>query len=258
MESAEQRYVSGDVTIVYTETSPKPHAEPYRVRSATERVFILVHGIGMGRIVYQDVVPILAEHGRVVALDLPGFGDSPEPGSKTTIEETAQNVARFMRDKGLSPAVLVGHSMGTQVVAQLAASDPDLVSGLVLIAPTINRHERSAVKQAERMMQDMSGEGLKVLATGVVEYFKTSSLWFISKLKVMLAHRLEEVCQRVQVPTLVLWGETDKVCPREWVAEVAAALPDSTMRAIPDRGHEAIIKSPEPVATMILEYVDTL
>lgn len=252
-QRTERRYESGEITMVYNDTPVSVPTDLIR-----PRIFLLVHGIGMGRIVYDEVAPILSTLGRVIALDLPGFGDSPEPGSENTIGETAQHLARFIRDEGLAPVVLVGHSMGTQITAQLAVDEPGLVEGLVLIAPTINRHERSATKQAERMMQDLRGEGMKVLFTGIYEYFKTSPIWFANKLKVMLEHKLEEVCGRVQVPTLVLAGETDKVCPQEWVAEVAEALPKSEMRLIPDRGHEAIIKSAEPVATMILDYVDGL
>lgn len=249
----ERRYESGELTMVFNDTPASVATDLIR-----ERVFVLVHGIGMGRIVYDEVAPILATRGRVIALDLPGFGDSPEPGSESSIEETAQHLARFIREEGLGRVVLVGHSMGTQITAQLAVDEPDLVDGLVLIAPTINRHERTATQQTARMTQDLNGEGLKVLFTGVYEYFKTNPVWFANKLKVMLEHHLEDICPRIQVPTLVLAGETDKVCPREWVAEVAAALPQSTMHLVPDRGHEAIIKSPEPVASMIVDYADEL
>lgn len=219
-----------------------------------EHTFVLVHGIGMGRIVFAGVAEILAEHGRVYAIDLPGFGDSPEPGSAHSIETTADLVARFISDESLRNVVLVGHSMGTQVVAEVAARRPELVAKLVLIAPTVNRHERTATLQAARMMQDLSGESPKVIALGMVEYAKTSPLWFTRKLAIMLDHHLEDLCPRVSVDTLVLRGETDRVCPREWVSEIADALPHSTMREIEGRGHEAVIKSPEPVASMILEH----
>lgn len=249
----ERRYESGDTVVVFNDT---PANVPGNASQA--RTFVLVHGIGMGRIVYDGVAPILASRGRVIALDLPGFGDSPEPESVTSIEQTAQRMAQFIRDEQLGRVVLVGHSMGTQVVTQIAVDHPELVDGLVLIAPTINRYERSAAKQAERMMQDLRGEGIKVLLTGIHGYMKTNPLWFANKLKLMLEQNLEDICPRVQVPGLVLAGEADKVCPREWVAEVAAALPESAMQLIPDRGHEAIIKSPEPVASMILDYVEGL
>ena len=239
----DRRYRHDGVTIAYTETlGPKP----------TE--FVLVHGIGMGRAVYTGVAETLSGHGRVLALDLPGFGDSPEPGSAATLEQTAKTVARFISAETAGAVVLVGHSMGTQVVAEIALRRPELVSALVLIAPTVNRYERTAFRQAARMVQDLTGEQPKVLLMGLWQYAKTSPIWFANKLRFMLAHHLERICPGIRTPTLVLRGETDRVCPRDWVSEVAAAIPDSTMAEIPGRGHEAMIRSAEPVASMILDF----
>lgn len=244
MAGADRTYELGDVTMAFTDTPGEGDA-----------VFVLVHGIGMGRVVFAGVGEVLSGRGRVLAVDLPGFGDSPEPGTAATLEETAEVVTRFIRDETPARVVLVGHSMGTQIVAEIALHHPELVEALVLIAPTVNRHERTAPKQALRMIQDLTGEGPKVLLLGLWEYAKTSPLWFLNKLRFMLKHRLEMICPRIGAPTLVLRGETDGVCPRGWVAEIATALPHGEMREIPGRGHEAIIKSPEPVASMILDFV---
>ena len=247
MESRDLTYEHGPVTMAYTEiTGPG---------GAGDRAYVLVHGIGMGRVVFAGVGEELASDGRVLAVDLPGFGESPEPGSAATLEETAEVVAQFVRDRVPGRAVLVGHSMGTQVVAEAAHRYPELVEALVLIAPTVNRHERSAIRQGLRMVQDLTGETPKVLLLGLWQYTKTSPLWFANKLRFMLAHRLERICPEIETPTLVLTGEKDRVCPPSWVAEVADALPRGVMEQIPDRGHEAIIRSPEPVASMILDFV---
>lgn len=244
MEGSDRQYRRGEVTMAFTEHP-----------GAADRTFVLVHGIGMGRIVFAGVAERLAARGRVLALDLPGFGDSPEPGTETSLEETAEEVAHFVRTEATGAVTLVGHSMGTQIVAEIAVRHPALLDSLVLIAPTVNRHERTATRQAARMVQDLTGEGPKVLLMGLWEYAKTNPVWFLNKLRFMLRHRLEDLCPRIATPTLVLRGETDRVCPRGWVSEVARAIPDGTMREIPGRGHEAIIKSPEPVASMILDFV---
>lgn len=244
MEAIDRRYERGDITMAFFDR-PGPAA----------RTFVLVHGIGMGRVVFTGVAERLSAHGRVIALDLPGFGGSPEPGSAATLEVTAEVLAQFIRDEVAGPVVLVGHSMGTQIVAEIALKHPALVDRLVLIAPTVNRRERTAFKQAARLVQDAGGDGPKVLLLGLWEYLQTSPIWFANKLRFMLAHRIEDICARIDTPSLVLRGETDRVCPRDWVAEVAELLPKGEMREIPGRGHEAIIKSPEPVASMILEFV---
>lgn len=244
MDPAEFTYQYGEATMVCSDFA-----------GPAGRTFVLVHGIGMGRIVFTEVAQRLAAHGRVLVPDLPGFGDSPEPGTAASIEETSELIANFIVSEGSQNVTLIGHSMGTQVVAEVARNHAQLIDTLVLIAPTINRHERRASRQTLRMLQDLYGESPKVLLRGLQEYIKTSPLWFANKLRLMLNHRLEEVCPEINTPTLVLRGETDRVCPRGWVREIAEALPCSEMHEIPDRGHEAIIKSPEPVASMTLEFV---
>lgn len=253
MTGADRRYAQDGATMVFSEY-------PYSGPGASPRTFVAAHGIGMGRITFDGVSEHLAPHGRVLAVDLPGFGDSPEPDSAganraATLEETAEFVAGFIRSEAGGPTVLIGHSMGTQIVAEIALHHPDLVEALVLIAPTVNRHERTAARQAARMVQDLQGEGAKVILLGMWEYAKTNPAWFLRKLRFMLGHRLERICPRITRRALVLRGETDRVCPRDWVSEVAAAIPDAVMREIPGRGHEAIIKSPEPVASMILDFI---
>lgn len=250
MDVVDRRYALGETVMAFSDV-------PWTGAGAggsPPRTFVLVHGIGMGRIVFDGVAEELAPHGRVLAVDLPGFGDSPEPGGSASLEETAAFVAGFIRAEVGGPVVLVGHSMGTQIVAEIALHRPELVDALVLIAPTVNRHERTARMQALRMVQDLAGEGAKVLLLGLWEYSKTSPAWFVRKLRFMLRHRIEAICPLLAVPTLVLRGETDKVCPRGWVSEVAAAIPEAVMREIPGRGHEAVIKSPEPAAEWVLEF----
>lgn len=247
MERIEREYTLGPVTMAYSE-----------IESSGDHEFVLIHGIGMGRIVFSEIADVLAQRGRVLAVDLPGFGDSPEPGTAATLEQTAEVVAQFIRDESTRRVVLVGHSMGTQIVAEVAAKHPELVEVLVLIAPTVNRNERTALKQSLRMIQDLFGEGPKVIFTGLWAYAQTSPVWFINKLRFMLNHRLENLCPHIPAPTLVLRGETDRVCPRDWVSEIAAAFPDGTMAEIPGRGHEAIIKSPQPGGPMILDFLSDL
>ena len=216
--------------------------------------FILVHGIGMGHRVFRDLAEKLGETGLVFAVDLPGFGDSLEPPTAMDMPECGDFIAAFARSLPVIDPVLVGHSMGTQVVVEALARHPGLASKAVLIAPTVNPRERSARMQAWRMVQDLAGESPKVLYLGMVQYLKAGPGWFLRKLGQMLRHRVEDVLPLVRAEVLVIRGEDDRVCPRGWVAQVASLLPDAEMREVPGRGHEAMIRDPEPVGSMIVEH----
>jgi pimeloyl-ACP methyl ester carboxylesterase len=232
-----------DAQMVYTESGVE-----------TGDAFVLVHGIGMGHRVFRDLAEELGKAGRVYAVDLPGFGDSPEPGSAHSMQVSGDFLAAFVLSLPVLKPVLVGHSMGTEVVTEAVVRHPEISDRIVLIAPTVNIHERRALLQGWRMIQDLAGESPKVFVLGMIQYAKTGPLWFIRKLRIMLDHEVELSYPKVQASALVLRGATDRVCPAEWVEQVAELIPRSIMREIPDRGHEAMISAAQPVASMILEH----
>ncbi len=226
-----------------------------RMGRPSERAYVLVHGIGMGRAVFARLAASLAKTGRVYGVDLPGFGDTPRPAQAWDMTQYGDLIAAFIervvREEGAREVVVVGHSMGTEVVVEAAASHRDLIDALVLIAPTVNDLERTAARQVMRMVQDLHDESLRVLASGFVQYLKANPLWFLKVLNVMLHHEVEHVLPRIAVPTLVVRGEDDRVCPRPWVMSVAEAIPGATYAEAEGHGHEAMIRSASPVAEMI-------
>lgn len=216
---------------------------------------LLVHGIGMGHDVYDRFVSTAHHEVDVICIDLPGFGDSPEPTEPLSMQATADLLAECIRECGLAPLTAVGHSMGSQIVAELAARHPDLLECLVLIAPTVNRHERTPQKQAMRILQDLANNPPAVFAKGVVSYLRTGPRWYLKKLGPTIEHRIEDCLPSIRHRTLVLRGENDAVSPRDWAREIAETLPDARLQELPDRGHEALISSGEPAARCVLHWI---
>lgn len=225
-------------------------------RSGTpnDYAFVLIHGVGMGHRVFRGLAEELDRAGTVYAIDLPGFGDSPEPPVSLDMPASGDLLAAFVQTLPQPHRILVGHSMGTQVVVEAVARHRGVAERVVLIAPTVNAAERTAARQAWRMVQDLAIESPKVLAIGLIQYLKAGPAWFIRKLRQMLDHRIEDQLPSVTVPALVLRGETDRICPRDWAQRVTDLIPDASMREVDGRGHEAMIRSPEPVASMIIEH----
>ena len=97
------------------------------------RTFVLVHGLGGSLLSWLAVAPGLAERGRVVALDLPGFGRTERNGRRSRVSDLRVTVSRFIdqvADGG--PVVLVGNSMGGGISMLEAALEPAAVEALVL------------------------------------------------------------------------------------------------------------------------------
>ena len=210
----------------------------------------------MGRSIFADLVRNLDREpgSQTIAIDLPGYGEAPEPPRVLTMERTADLVAAFIRDRVTEPVIAVGHSMGTQVVVELAARHPDVVESVVLIAPTVNPRERTAVQQALRLAQDLAVESPKVIFIGAREYLCAGPR-LRAKLRAMLVHRPETTYPRVHVPALVLRGANDYVCPRAWCRFVAASLPLGRLAEAEGHGHETMIRDAAPAAAIIRRFV---
>ncbi|MEU1971244.1 alpha/beta hydrolase [Microbacterium sp. NPDC019599] len=222
-------------------------------RGAGSHTFLLVHGIGMGRSVFADLTRHLVPHGRVVAIDLPGYGEAPEPPRTLTIERNADLVAAFARRRRYRDLTIVGHSMGAQIAAEVVARHPDVARRIVLVGPTVDPRARRASAQLGRLAKDIAIESPLVWARGAREYVRAGPN-LGTKLRAMLVHRLERTLPRVRVPALVLRGEDDVVAPREWCEAVVRLLPDGSLAEVPGHGHETMIRDAAPAASLIAGF----
>lgn len=215
-------------------------------------MYVLVHGIGMGRTVFADLADRLGD-GEVVALDLPGYGEAPEPRRVLTIERTADLVAAYLRARVRRPAVIVGHSMGAQVALEVAVRHPSVVDRIVLVGPTVDPAARTASRQLRRLLADIAVESPRVIALGAREYLRAGPR-IRAKFRSMLVHRPEDKLPLAHVPALVLRGEKDLVAPADWCRQVAETLPDGRLEQIAGHGHETMIRDAAPAARLIRRF----
>ncbi|AWB85269.1 alpha/beta fold hydrolase [Mycetocola zhujimingii] len=245
---------------------PAPRAQEFRTRERVTVVaesglhtgpsFILLHGIGMGRRYWGTLTDTLGAHGRVFALDLPGFGDAPEPETPLTMAQSGDLIAELVERMRLERVVLVGHSMGSQVAAEAAARHPDLFESLVLISPTVNPDERRVSTQARRLAQDLWGAKRRVLGFGVVYYLKAGPRWYTKTLRMMMRHEVEKIMPQIRANTLIVRGSDDKLCPRSWVDRIVAAIPRSRYVEVPGTGHEVMMTNGKAVGALIARHAE--
>lgn len=223
----------------------------YRFGPVEGRPFVLVHGIGCGLDYWLRLVPLLAAHGPVHVVELPGFGKAPKPARALAIEELADHVVELLESIG-RPVVLVGQSMGTQVVLEAALRVPPLVERLVAIGTVTDRDERTAAMQGLRLLQDVLQETPGANLAVLTEYLRCGPRRYLATLPSMLDYDTESSAAAVTVPTLLLRGARDPICRRPWARELAARLGVGGLVEVPGAVHNAQWTHPRAVASAIL------
>jgi pimeloyl-ACP methyl ester carboxylesterase len=123
IEIPQSRWVDLDGPVHYVEW-PGP----------SERTFVLVHGLAGSHLNWIRVAPRLADRGRVVVVDLPGFGRTPLAGRRSAMHVGRQLLGGFVRRVATGSTIVGGNSMGGGYAMLVAAFEPGLVDGLVLTA----------------------------------------------------------------------------------------------------------------------------
>ena len=107
----------------------------YDDRGAGEPAFVFVHGWTCDRSFFAPQAEHFAKRHRVVSLDLRGHGESDKPEGPYSIAAYADDISYLIDRLGLGRVVAVGHSLGGNIVLQLAASHLDRVAAIVMVDP---------------------------------------------------------------------------------------------------------------------------
>ncbi|WP_289017545.1 alpha/beta fold hydrolase [uncultured Ornithinimicrobium sp.] len=223
----------------------------HRLGPDTDQQHVLVHGIGMGRHYLTPLAESLAGSGGVHVLELPGFGDAPTPDQPLTVEQLAAVVLAYVRRTGMTRPVLVGHSMGAQVVVEAALQGPDVVGPVVAVAGVVDPGARSAGRQGMRMLADLFVETPSTVAALVRDWLRTGPRRYLETVPLMLDYRTEEAAVRLPVPLLVVRGDRDPVAPHDWADQLTRLAPDGRLVEVPG-AHAVMFTRPGEVAEQIV------
>ncbi|MGD8805903.1 MAG: alpha/beta fold hydrolase [Chloroflexota bacterium] len=244
---------------------------------------VLINGLGYDLWMWHRMVPDLAEHFQVLTFDNRGVGQSDKPAGPYTAQMLAGDLAGLLETLGIEQAAVMGHSMGGFVAQALVLSRPDLVSKLILSATNFGGPNHIPVTQeALTILMDTQSDPVERLRRGIVVSCAPGFAKANPELvKDWLAHRVETPLdpigyqgqlsvglalttveasfeprlKEVQAPTLILFGEHDKVVPPGNAELLAHEIGDSTTRILPGAGHFFPLEVPEAANEAIIGFL---
>src|SRR5690606_31785764 len=246
---------------------------------------ILIHGYTASVYVWRQVAPLLAETGhRVVALDLPGFGYSEKPTwFDYSIVTQARVVSRFMDTLGIGRATIVGSSYGGAIAATLVLDYAARVDKLVLVDAVINDEVRrhpllrlasipgigqvntpylveSRFFHKYRMRKTISPANYSLVTADRVENIRRPLAAADGHRSVLAtsrhwnAERIERDAYLIEHPTLLIWGEDDKVIPIENAHKLYDSILHSRLVVLKDCGHLPQEEKSELFVDLVAEF----
>lgn len=269
------------VNVVVEQRSIQVEGLPIRYLSAGEGPpMVLLHGAGDNALDWRWVLPVLSRTHRVYAPDLPGSPDSARPSTDYSPAFFERFVAAFADALGVGSAVFVGNSLGGLVSLRLALSEPERVNALVLVDsaglgaavnPAFNSvnvpglaeamlpywrtrvgaYQRAWARTAllfahppKSVPREWVAEQCRLaLSPGYLEAHLSALRALVSPLgqrEVVL-----DELPLLKMPTLVVWGERDRVFPERQAREAVARLQRGSLSLIPGCGHMPHVECPD-------------
>ena len=242
---------------------------------------VLLHALGLSRRTWDPVIPALSEHFEVIAVDLPGFGDSEPmpPENEPTPAALAVAVAALLDDLGLSNPHLVGNSLGGWVTLELASMRP--AASVTLLSPAglwraatplycrvSLRATRSLARYAAVPLSHLVNHRLgRAFVLGqshgrpfhlTPDYARAAirsigtSPGFDPVLKATAPRRFLATAP-INAPVTVAFGSRDLILLRHQSRHLDQLPPSTQLKALPGCGHVPIADDPSAVAGLIME-----
>lgn len=216
----------------------------------------MVHGLVVSSRYMVPTAIRLAPYFHVYALDLPGFGKSDKPSHVLNITELSDVLADWMQAIGLKQATLMGNSMGSQVIADFALRQPELISRAILLGPTMDPRARIAYQEIVRWLLNAPREPLSLFPIVVRDYLDAGLRRFVRTFGYALQDRIEEHLPQIQVPTLVVRGSYDTIVPQRWAEEAARLLLQGRLVVIPRAAHDVNYNSPVELTRLVRAFIN--
>lgn len=251
------------------------HNIRYLESGSSDRMIILLHGLGASAERWLPVIPYLAERYRVIAPDIIGFGLSEKPTVDYTVEFFTKFLGDFINHISVeNPINIMGSSLGGRISIEYAIQNAHNIEKMILAAPAgINEEPTEAlhsyiqaalhptIEDAKKAFLMMTGNN-RVVEQDVVSDFvnrmllPNSRLSFMSSLlglkKSILTH---EKLSKISNPTLIIWGKDDRVIPIKNAITFSTSIKNSKYLEMEKCGHVPFVEEPELFSKLVLQFL---
>lgn len=227
---------------------------------------VFIHGSGGDRDDWRGQLDGLSRVATMIALELPGHGASEPPGEKT-VPAFSRWVVDFVEVLGLENVVLVGCSLGSAITQWVALhSKQPWLKGIGLVGAGARLRVHPDFLQGLLVSKDAARGKLAVFCLSNApdqavydkisdKYSNTSAELIHSDLSACHAFDVMEEVKEIDLPTLIIVGEEDKLTPVKYSQFLNQAIPHSKLAVLPRAGHLVMMEQPEQFNSVLADFL---
>tara|TARA_R110001592_G_scaffold27763_23_gene102915 strand:+ start:6191 stop:7000 length:810 start_codon:yes stop_codon:yes gene_type:complete len=216
-------------------------------------LIIWAHGWGQSHSAFQPLITPLEPHARHIAIDFPGFGESPPPPESWGTQDYADAVAAWMKEKNLPPVIWIGHSFGCRVGAQLAARHPECIQSMAFIAGAGLKRKRPLhtkiyyfcrIKLFKCLKKFVPDGAFKTKLMGKFGSADYNSAGAMRKIFVRVVNEdLTAQAQSIQCPVALIYGRQDTETPPEFGERYSRLINHSKLFLLDGQDHYSVLQN---------------
>ncbi|MFH2038960.1 MAG: alpha/beta fold hydrolase [Chloroflexota bacterium] len=254
----------------------------YEINGSGKAV-VLISGLGYPLWQWHKMVPYLSKHFKVITFDNRGVGETDKPAGNYSAQMLAADTAGLLNSLGVEKAVILGHSMGGYVAQAMALDFPDKVDKLILCSTNFGGPRHIPITmEAWSVLSDTTSDPLTRFKNGLAistapgwaeshpEEVQEWVNWRISNPLDLVGYQsqmaiglgliaedaaFENRLPDVKAPTLILFGENDKVVPPANASLLASKIPTASVVILPVAGHFFPIEVPEAASQAVIDFI---
>lgn len=221
-------------------------------------LIVLLHGWGSNIKLFANLIDLLSRKYTVVAMDMPGFGESQEPPSAWCVDDYVNFVIDFLKDYNTKQIMLLGHSFGGRVIIKLNSrkdlpfevTKVILVDSAGILPPKSNKksfrtyyYKAGKAFLSNKLVQKIAPDALENFRKkmGSADYAAASPLMRQVLVKVV-NEDLEPLLPNIKCPTLLVWGVNDTATPLSDGEKMEKLIPDAGLVKLENAGHYSFLE----------------
>ncbi|MEM1365900.1 MAG: alpha/beta hydrolase [Pseudomonadota bacterium] len=234
---------------------------------------VLVHGYLGASAHWSEQMERLSDTFEIIAIDLPGFGESAHLTAPNTIAGFAEHVLDTLSQMGVSEFNLLGHSMGGMIVQQMALMAPGRITKLICYGTGPVGLLPGRFEPIQRSRERLATEGVeatarRIAATWFADYedgpgfdlcarvgARASLQAGLACLDAWESWNVEDRLSEITCPTLIVWGEMDRSYDRNQPQALKAGIPGAQLVTVPGCAHNVHMEAPDQFAGLVSDFL---